>query len=70
MGPGGNTAKSVGGTPTAEARLAGAHVAAGHVLACAPIHAGVRLALIVVDVTVQTAPARIADARVSEDWTE
>lgn len=41
---------------TAEALAAGAHVAAGHVPAGAPVGAGVGLALVVVDVTVGPAP--------------
>ena len=41
---------------TTEALAAGAHVAAGHVLAGAPVDAGVRLTLVVVDVTVGPTP--------------
>ena len=41
---------------TTEALPAGAYVAAGHVLAGAPVDAGVRLTLVVVDVTVGPAP--------------
>ena len=41
---------------TTEALPAGAHIAAGHVLAGASVDAGVRLTLIVVDVTVGPTP--------------
>ena len=41
---------------TTEAFPAGAHVAAGHVLAGAPVDTGVRLTLVVVDVTVCPTP--------------
>lgn len=55
-----------GGVLTTEARPAGADVAAGHVLAGAAVHAGVGLALVVVDVAVWAAPARVAQALVAE----
>lgn len=41
-------------------------VAAGHVLAGSAVHAGVGFALVVVDVTVRTTPARVAGAFVAD----
>lgn len=49
-----------GCTLTTEAFPAGADVATGHVLAGATVHAGVGFTLIVVNVTVCPAPARVA----------
>lgn len=50
---------------TGEADSARAVVSAGHVLAGATVHAGVGLALVVVDVTVGAAPAGVAGALVA-----
>lgn len=50
---------------TREADSARAVVSAGHVLAGATVHAGVGLALVVVDVTVGAAPAGVAGAFVA-----
>lgn len=51
---------------TSEAHAATANVSAGHVLAGASIHTRVGFTLIVVDVTVFTAPARITQAFVAD----
>lgn len=51
---------------TGEAGAARANVAAGHVLAGAAVHARVGLALVVVDVAVLAAPARVTRALVAE----
>lgn len=50
---------------TSEAYATGAHVAAGHILARAAVHARVGLALVVVDVAVFAAPAGVAQAFVA-----
>lgn len=55
---------------TAEPCSAGAVVAAGHVLAEPPVHARVRLALVVVNVTVGSAPARVTETFVSNEGRE
>lgn len=52
---------------TTEACPARAHVATGHVLTGAPVHAGVRLALVVVDVAVGPTPARVTQAFIPID---
>ena len=46
---------------TAEPSSAGAVVAAGHVLAETAVHARVGIALVVVEVTVGSAPARVTE---------
>lgn len=51
---------------TGESREARANVAAGHVLAGAAVHARVGFALVVVDVAVLAAPARVTQALVAE----
>lgn len=51
---------------TSEAHAAGADVAAGHVLTRASVHAGVGFTLVVVDVTVLAAPARVTQAFVTD----
>ncbi len=52
---------------TSEAHATGANISAGHVLAGASIHAGVGFTLIVVDVTVFTAPARVTQAFIADE---
>lgn len=47
---------------TSEAHATGANVSAGHILAGASIHTWVGFTLVVVDVAVFTAPARVAQA--------
>ncbi len=51
---------------TSEAHATGANVSAGHVLAGASIHTWVGFTLIVVDVTIFTAPARITQAFIAD----
>lgn len=53
---------------TAEASAACADVATGHVLTGASIHTGVGLTLIVIDVTVDTTPARVTNTVISIDF--
>ena len=53
-------------TLTGEAHATGADISAGHVLAGASIHARVGFALIVVDVAVFTAPARVTQAFIAD----
>lgn len=53
---------------TTEAGAACADVATGHVLTGASIHTGVGLTLIVVDVTVDTTPSRVANTVISIDF--
>lgn len=51
---------------TGEAHATGANISAGHVLAGASVHTWVGLTLIVVDVAVFTAPARVTQALIAE----
>lgn len=51
---------------TSEAGSAGAVVSAGHIPAGPSVHARVGLTLVVVDVTVGSAPARVTGAFVAE----
>lgn len=53
---------------TAEAGATCADVATGHVLTSASIHTGVGLALVVVNVTVDSTPARVANTVISIDF--
>lgn len=50
-----------------KSNLTGANVSTDHVFAGASVHAGVGLALVVVDVTVSADPARVAEAPVAVD---
>lgn len=50
---------------TTEAGAACADIATGHVLTGASIHTGVGLTLIVIDVTVDTTPSRVANTVIS-----
>lgn len=51
---------------TSEARAASANVSAGHVLAGAAVHTRVGFTLVVVDVAVFAAPARVTQALVTD----
>ena len=51
---------------TGEAHAAGANISAGHVLAGASVHTRVGFTLVVVDVAVFTAPARVTQAFIAD----
>lgn len=55
---------------TSEAHSTWADVSAGHILAGASVHAGVGLALVVVDVTVLATPAIVTQTVVTKDKME